>query len=133
MLARRSSMYAGAFLLLALAGCGGAGSAGGEGGREAAVQFLDDLRAGRVEPAWQATSTEFKSLMGHESLRDYVKAHPALKGPAEYAESRPIEGALTECRFRATTKTKGKSVPATIKVLVGPTGEGWRVEKLSVE
>ena len=44
-------------------------------------RFLDELRAGRLEPAWQGTSTEFKSLMGLENLRDYVKTHPALKAP----------------------------------------------------
>src|SRR5262249_16890319 len=107
-----------------------------EDGRAAAVQFLDELRAGRLEPAWQGSSTEFKSLMGIENLRDYVKTHPALKGPAEYAESHPMNRdarTMAEYCFRGATQTRGKSAPATIKVLLAVGDDGWKVEHLAVE
>ena len=97
-----------ALATLVIAGCARAADEAGEEGRAAAARFLDELRAGRLEPAWQGTSTEFKSLMGLENLRDYVKTHPALKAPAEYAESRTIDRdgrAMAEYVFHATTQT----------------------------
>jgi hypothetical protein len=121
---------------LVITGCSRPASEVGDGGRAAAVRFLDELRAGRLEPAWQGSSAEFKSLMGLESLRDYVKAHPALKAPAEYAETRAIDRngrSMTECVFHATTKLRGKPATATIRVLLAPGDDGWEVEHLAVE
>lgn len=117
-------------------GCGRTGSAVDGATRAIAVRFLDELRAGNLEPAWQSSSTEFKSLMGIENLRDYVKAHPALKVPAEYADSRTIDRdgrTLAEYRFHATARVRGKPVPATIKVLLASGDDGWKVEQLAVE
>lgn len=122
--------------LMVFAACGGPGGEAGVDGRASAARFLDELREGRHEPAWQGTSAEFKSLMGLENLRDYVRTHPALKAPAEYVETRTIDRngrAASECVFRATVQVRGKAVPATIKVLVAPGDEGWQVEYLTVE
>ena len=123
-------------ITLALAGCTRSASEAGGGGRAAATQFLDELRAGRLEPAWKGTSAEFKSLMGLENLRDYAKAHPALRSPAEFTESRAVDQggrALTECRFHASPRVRGKPRPATIKVLLTPGDNRWEVEQLAVE
>jgi hypothetical protein len=121
---------------VSLAGCGGTGGAADDQGQATAIHFLDELRAGRLEPAWQAASTEFKSLMGIENLRDYVKTHPTLRGPAEYTEYRAIERngrPMAEHIFRATTKVRGKPVSSTIRILLADGNEGWKVEHLSVE
>lgn len=123
-------------IVVVAVGCGRTGSAGDEDGRAIAVRFLDDLRAGKLEPAWQGSSTEFKSLMGVENLRDYVKTHPALKAPAEYAESRTIDRdglSMVEHIFHATTQVRRKPVSATIKVLLAAGDDGWKVEHLAVE
>lgn len=125
-------------IALLMAGCGSATGTGGDEARAIAVQFLDELRAGRYEPAWQGTSVEFKSLMGVENLRDYVKTHPALSAPAESIETRTVNRdghAMTESLFRATPPARrGKEpIPATIKVLLTHGDEGWKVEHLSVE
>ncbi|ODT97187.1 MAG: hypothetical protein ABS79_07645 [Planctomycetes bacterium SCN 63-9] len=127
-----------ALAALIATGCGQPGGEANEEGRAAATQFLDELRAGRLEVAWQGTSSEFKSLMGLENLRDYVKRHPGLKATAEYADSRPVERngqAMNEYVFHATARAvRGKMPkPSTIKVLAGAGGEGWRVEQLVVE
>lgn len=118
-------------------GCGGPGGSAASGaGREAASHFLEELRAGRLRPAWEGTTPEFKSLMGLENLRDYVKAHPALKGPAEYVESRDAardDHAMVEHVFRANARIRGKTVPARVKVLVAAADGNWGVEHLSVE
>jgi len=126
-----------AMLALASAGCGAGSEPPKDASQQAASKFLEDLRAGKVEAAWQETSTEFKSLMGLGSLKDYVKAHPALKAPAEFAEVRNIEREghfMAECKFHSSAKVKGKSAPAMIDVIVGSSDGGeWKVEKLSVQ
>jgi hypothetical protein len=122
--------------VLLVAGCGRSAGQWDEQARTSAVQFLDELRTGRLEPAWQSCSTEFKSLMGLENLRDYVKTHAALKSPAEFTEARPIDRngqTMAECRFRGTWKQRGKEVTTTIKVLVASADEGWKVEQVAVE
>jgi hypothetical protein len=121
---------------LVIAGCGGSRVPSDEQARTTAVTFLDELRAGRLEPAWQGCSTEFKSLMGLENLRDYVKTHAALKSEAEFTEARPVERngqTMAECHFRGTWKKRGKEVTNTIKVLVASASEGWKVEQVAVE
>ena len=70
---------------------GGSNGPWDEQARTAADLFLDDLRAGQPEPVWQGCSTEFKSLVGVENLRDNVKTHSALKSAAEFTKARPIE------------------------------------------
>ena len=125
-------------IALILAGCGRTGGMGGDESRAIAARFLEELRAGRHEGAWQGTSAEFKSLMGLENLRDYVKTHPALKAPAEYVESRAIDRdgrGMTEHVFRATPQARrgNKPLPATVRLLLAPGDEGWKVEHLSVE
>jgi hypothetical protein len=126
-----------ALLALSIAACGRpADESASEGGRQAAARFLDELRAGRLAPAWQDTSAEFKSLMGLENLRDYVKTHPVLKAPAEHVETRTVDRdgrKLTESVFRATTRVRGKARSATIRVLLTAEGDGWKVEHLAVE
>lgn len=124
---------------LVLTGCGRSDATGGDEARAIAVQFLDELRAGRYEPAWrERTSAEFKSLMGMENLRDYLRSHPVLRSPAEYLEARAIDREghdLAEFVFLATPPVRrgDKPVPARIRVLLAPGDEGWKVEHLSVE
>lgn len=124
-------------LALASAGCGTSSEPPKDASQQAATRFLAAIQAGKLEDAWQGTSTEFKSLMGLENLRDYIKTHPALKGPTEFTELRRIEReghVMSECRFHGSAKVKGKPVPATIDVVVGSSEGGeWKVEKLSVE
>lgn len=124
--------------LLALAlcgvGCGGGAAPGGDDAAKAAEAFLGELREGRVEPAWEATSAEFKSLMGLDALRDLLKKNTALNGALEFVGTRAGPAGLTECDFRGTNvPRRGKSRPVEVRVVLGPGGAGWVVEKLAVE
>lgn len=131
--------------LLALAGfaCGGPSGAVTDEGREAATRFLDEVRAGRVDPAWQGTSTEFKSYMGLDSLRDYVKLHPALGGPAEFVEGHPIasgRGPAVVYTYKATAppraKARGKAAAKPVEavaVMMFREDGAWKVERLTAE
>jgi hypothetical protein len=117
-------------------------------GRAAATSFLDEIRAGRVEPAWRATTVEFKSLMGLDSLRDYVRAHPALKGKAEFLDGRTVKSSgpeLAEYTFRAIppppAKARGRGkkagpaqpASATIRVTTAREDGTLKVERLAIE
>lgn len=140
---RRAGLAGAALALLALAGisCGGAPGAAPEEGREVAAGFLAEVRAGRIEPAWLATTTEFKSLMGLDSLRDYVRAHPALGGPAEFVEGHTTasgRGAAVIYTFRATAPARAKRARKargveTVTVMTVREDGGWKVERLSSE
>lgn len=124
-------------LALISSGCGAGADPPKDASRQTALRFLEELKAGRIEAAWQGTSTEFKSLMGLGALKDFVKTHPALKGPVESADMEKVEReghVMAKCRFHGSAKVKGKSVPATIDVFVGSSDGGeWKVEKVSVE
>lgn len=129
-----------ALLVLALLtpfGCGpGPDPSTDAGGREVATHFLDQLREGQVEPAWQATTTEFKSLMGLESLRGFLKARPALRSSAEHVTARDARRdgrVMAEHVFRATATVRGKPATTTVVVLVARDGDRWAVEQVRVE
>lgn len=48
-------------------------------GKVEADAFLENLRKGRSDQAWQSAASDLKSYMGKDSLRALVKKHPALK------------------------------------------------------
>lgn len=121
-------------LVIGVAGCNGSSTPVVDDAAHAAEAFLGELRAGKVEPAWNATSPEFKSLMGLDALRDLVKKTPALRGAAEFAETRAAGVGLTECVFRGSNaKPRGKPSPASVRVALSSGSEGWKVERLAVE
>ena len=121
--------------------CGRSSAARDDAGKEVAATFLREIGAGRVDPAWQATTVEFKSLMGSDSLRDYARNHPALKGTAEFLDSHPIEasgGRMVEYRFRATppparSKPKNAPGPTTFRVMVDSRDDPPKVERLAAD
>lgn len=146
--ARRSLLALGSVALACVGiSCGGASAARDDEGKQVAATFLDEIRAGRIEPAWQTTSVEFKSLMGSSSLRDYARTHPALKGQAEFVESQPVSssgGRLVEYQFRATppplkggskksAASKTPPTPKTIRVMVSFNEAPPKVERVATE
>ena len=141
--ALRSVLGTGLMLVATCGGfaCGRTSPAQVDEGQGVASAFLDELRAGRVDPAWQASTVEFKSLMGAESLRDYVRTHPALKAKAEFVASQPVEassGRRVNYQFQATpppTRTRSKTPPgpATIRVMLDFATSPPKVERLAVE
>ena len=140
--ARRAS-FALASLVAACLGvsCGRGSVARVDEGRRVASSFLDEVRAGRTEPAWKGTTVEFKSLMGADALRDLARNQPALKGTAEYVDSRPIDSGhlnLVEYRFRGAPTpprkpSKSPPAPKTIRVLVSFEEDPPKVERLAVD
>lgn len=107
--------------LVLLAGCGGAPPPPPDGA-EIAAEFLAQVRAGRFEVAHAGTSKEFKSFMGRDELRKFVKENPALGKPVTPLES----GAPLQFAF-APVGVKG-----VIRVGLGFENDEWKVESLSV-
>lgn len=100
--------------------------------RPIAESFLGDLRSGkadRIDAAWATTTPEFKSDMGKERFRQFVRSKPQLKEPAEFADFHMTEAnglRVAECTFRTA---KG----AAVRVFLAPDERSWKVERVRVE
>ena len=55
-----------------------------ESGKAVVDPFLEAVRSGKAESAWEGTTAEFKSNLGRENFLKYVDAHPNLKEPLEF-------------------------------------------------
>jgi hypothetical protein len=91
--------------------------------------FLERLRNGEVDAAWESTTADFKSDEGRESFRSVVQARPALKEPAEFVAFKEVSlhGLKRgECTYRAGTGTR-------IRVVIANENGQWKVEQLVVE
>jgi hypothetical protein len=100
--------------------------------RATASKFLDEVRAGRAEAAWEGTSAEFKSLLGRESFVGLVRKTPVLreKEPAEFVSFNAAERnglPVAECIFRTASKK------SALKVLLARENGTWKVERLTVD
>lgn len=84
-----------------------------------AAAFLAEIRSGQADSAWEGTGAEFKSYMGRDQFRQFVRSHAGLKSPAVAGDS-VANGALRECAF-----TCGG---LKVVVIVGPSGGQWKVE-----
>lgn len=107
-------------------GRGGVPPLADDAARTIADAFLADVRGGKADAAWAGTSAEFKSLMGRDAFRAFVKSKKALKAPAEFERSERVERDglhLVECHYR----TQGGGA---VKVILAPEAGAWKVERL---
>jgi hypothetical protein len=97
-------------------------------GRGVVEDFLGKVRAGQAGEAWDATTTEFKSIEGRESfIRSAAKA-AALKEQLQFTSTQDVhlnEEPRAEYIFQAPD---GKMV----RVLVGYEGGTWKVDRLTL-
>src|SRR5262245_19275401 len=61
-----------------------------EQGRAVAEAFLNRVRSGKAGEAWDATTTEFKSIEGRESFIRKAKSTAILKDPLHFASSQQV-------------------------------------------
>jgi hypothetical protein len=102
-------------------------------GRAAAEPFLENIRNDKVDAAWESTSAEFKSDMGRENFRRFVKGHPVLKQPLDFAAYEPNQTnglPFGACDF---TTPQSAPTPAKVRILVARENDQWKVERLIVE
>lgn len=128
---RLSWRYAIALLLLCAAPVACAPKAPPQdAGKSIASTFLKEIQEGRVDAAWSATTAEFKSMLGLEGLRAYVKKNKTLSRPSEFVSLTPVDRnglAMAECLFRPA------DAGSNVKVLLARENGEWKVERLSVE
>ena len=99
-------------------------------GRVMAEKFLDEVRAGQVNEAWESTSTEFKSFQGKETFRKLVKSKPAFKSTVKFEASETPKESDTVYRVYRFRPVKGTGI---IAVSLAPEDDTWRVVHVVVE
>jgi hypothetical protein len=103
-------------------------------GRGVADVFLEQLRNGEVDAAWESTTADFKSDEGRESFRSLVQAQPVLREPAEFVvfQEVSLHGLKRgECTYRAGPISAGPG--KEIRVIIANENGSWKVEQLVVQ
>lgn len=97
-------------------------------GRAVVEAFLVNVRDGKAGEAWEAASTEFKSIEGRESFMRKAKATAILKEPLRFGSTQDVKVQETpRTDFLYTSPTSGKAV----RVLVGYEAGEWKVDRLT--
>jgi hypothetical protein len=97
-----------------------------EEGRAIAQAFLDAIRAGTPEAAWEATSAEFKSASGREAFVSQVRQLPALREAVEFISAQTVtvqNEPRTEYLFREP------KTGTTVRIVIGKEARQWKVDR----
>ena len=97
-------------------------------GQASADAFLSLVRDGKAGEAWDASTTEFKSIEGRESFIRKVKATPILSEPLGFSSMQNV--AVNESPRSEFLYTSSKS-GGTVRVLIGYEGGAWKVDRLT--
>lgn len=95
-------------------------------GRDVAQAFLDAIRAGTPEAAWDSSTAEFKSASGRESFVNQVRALPALREHLEFISAQEVtvqNQPRTEYLFREP------KTGTTVRIVIGKEGTQWKVDR----
>lgn len=95
-------------------------------GRSVAESFLEAIRAGTPEAAWESTTAEFKSASGRESFVSQVRALPALREHLEFISAQTVtvqNEPRTEYLFREP------KTGATVRIVIGKEAGQWKVDR----
>ena len=98
-------------------------------GRASADAFLNLIRDGKADEAWDASTTEFKSIEGRESFVRKATTAAILKEPLSFSSmQKVVVGKAPRSEFLySSTKSGG-----TVRVLIGYEGGGWKVDRLTL-
>lgn len=130
-------------VIIALVGWGGsyllrrpAPQAPPDVGKEVAELFLQQIRAGNSDVAWQSTTADFKSDEGRESFARYVREHATVWPALEFQEYR--QGELNglprgQCVFRVSAKTAIPEPISVVRIAVAKEEDAWKVEGLFLD
>jgi len=94
--------------------------------------FLQLIRDGRPDEAWESTTAEFKSAEGRESFRER-SGHPALQSDLEFVEYQETEvsGLI---RGEARYRTPASVTPAAdVSLILAFEGGMWKVEWIAIK
>lgn len=96
-------------------------------GQTVATTFLDKIRDGQPELAWESTTADFKSDQGKESFLRSLKTANALKQPLEFVSVQTValqDLPRNEYIFRSQ---EGQ----TVRILIGREAGAWKVDRLT--
>lgn len=102
-------------------------------GQQVAEAFLQQVRQGQLDAAWQSTTAEFKSYQGRDAFRQQVAQHPWLKQPLQFAayEVNELNGLVRgQCVYRATSS---KAAGRQVRIVVAQEAGQWKVDGLLLE
>lgn len=99
-------------------------------GRQVAGQFLEQIRTGNLDAAWESTTSDFKSDLGRDAFRGFVAARPSLREEAEYVGSEEVAvHGLTRWRYNFRLTSPLPSGSPEVGVLITRDADVWRVEQ----
>jgi len=101
-----------------------------EAGRAVAEEFLQLVRSGQPEKAWESTTAEFKSAEGRESFLRYVKDHPSLSGKLSFVS---VQTVTVQDSPRAEYLYRGEDSKSTVRLLAGDERGTWRIDRISMD
>ncbi|MGD9647205.1 MAG: hypothetical protein AB7U73_15950 [Pirellulales bacterium] len=99
-------------------------------GKQVAEEFLQNVRDGRSDQAWQSTTAEFKSALGREKFLQYVKERPYFKKPLSFVSTQTVK---LHDQSRSEIVYRTADSKATIRLLVGAESGGWHVDRMVVD
>lgn len=97
-------------------------------GRAVVEAFLADVRAGQAGEAWDAATTEFKSIEGRESFIRKAKSTPILKAALQFNSSQQVT-VQNQPRSEYLYQSPDAKM---VRVLVGYEGGAWKVDRLTL-
>lgn len=102
----------------------------GEEGKEIASSFLDQVRENKWDAAWDQTGPEFRSYMGKETFKNFVRKNPALKEKAEFKGlSKTTVNGLERVKFDFQSSKSAKK----IEIVLAPDQGRFKVEHFHLE
>jgi len=123
-----------AAVLSVAAGCGRPSAPDDAQARRVVERFLEQLRTGTVDAAWESTTADFKSDEGRDAFRRFVKGRPVLHQPLEFTTIKQVEVnglARWEATLRPPAATQ--DAPGAVRVLIAQESGVWKVERLTTE
>lgn len=97
-------------------------------GQAVVEAFLAKVREGQPGEAWDASSTEFKSIEGRESFMRKAKATEVLQDELRFGSTQDVKVQdRPRTEFLYTSLKSGK----TVRILVGFDRGEWKVDRLT--
>ena len=97
-------------------------------GRAVAEAFLASVHSGKPGEAWDAATTEFKSIEGRESFIRKAKSTPILKDALQFNSSQQVmiqDEPRTEYLFQSPNAKM-------VRILGGYERGDWKVDRLTL-
>jgi hypothetical protein len=99
-------------------------------GRAVAQKFLDLIRNGQPQQAWESTTAEFKSAEGRESFLRYVKKHAVLTKPLAFASVQTVN---VQDSPRAEYVYRPADGKGAVRLLVANELGTWHVDRIAID